>query len=166
VLPLSPTATGSGKYPTELVDGVRGSEREAEVQKPRRSPVSGRSVTAARPLEHPQANATEIEHTAGKTVAKVPRDRQDHPSEPAVEVTQGLELVRRQRDVLDLGDTVSEFTTHRFSSRATRSPRLQPVNDWPWYMATPFRPGSRTTTPSTSRMPGEKSREIQLRANG
>jgi hypothetical protein len=54
---------------------------------------------------------------------------------------------RRQRDVLDLGDSLTEFTAHGCSLRAAGSPGSNSRQaNRPWYMATPFRPGSRPTT--------------------
>jgi hypothetical protein len=155
---LEYAVAGCAKYPTQLVDGVGGSEREADVPKPRRPPICRR--VAAVDLDDLQADAAEIEDAARKMVAGVRRKRQGHPSEPAVEVTQGLELARGQRDVLDLGDPPTEGAAHKCSSTAARIPGSRRADDWPWYMATPFRPGSRLTTAATSGMPGEETREI------
>jgi hypothetical protein len=58
--------TSRGKDGAELVDGVGGFEREAEMQKPRRMSAVSRTSTVARPLEQLRANAAEVERAAPK----------------------------------------------------------------------------------------------------
>ena len=79
----------------ELVDGVGGAERKAEVHKPRRPPDAGRTSAAARPLQHLQADAAEIQHAAAKTGVRVGGRRRGQRPQVLVEVAQALEIVRR-----------------------------------------------------------------------
>src|SRR4030095_8719042 len=122
-------------------------ECEAEVQKPRRPTISGRRVAAARPLEHLQADATEFDGAVPETVAGVRRKRQGHPSEPAVEGAQRLEVARHQRDVVDLGGPLTEFTAHRCFLEGFRCSAYDRRTTRPWYVESPFRQGSRPATP-------------------
>ncbi len=58
-----------GDDTAELVDGIGGPEREAEVHKPRRQRIAGHTPAAARPLDQLQADAAEVQHACTKTCA-------------------------------------------------------------------------------------------------
>jgi hypothetical protein len=60
VRPLEHPVASGGDDPAELVHGIGGPKREAQVHKPRRHRVVGRTFAAVRPLEQIQADAAEI----------------------------------------------------------------------------------------------------------
>ena len=95
VRPLEHAVAGRGDDAAEFVDGIGGSEREAEVHKPRRRRVAGRTLAAARPLEQLQADTAEIQHAFAKTCVGVCGKRRGRRPELQVEVAQALGIVRR-----------------------------------------------------------------------
>jgi hypothetical protein len=120
---LKHPVAGRGDDAAELVDGVGGSECEADVAKPRQLLVAGRSFAAARQLEQLQADAAEIQHAAANTGVGVYGRWRGHRPEQPVEVAQALDIIRRQRDVLDLGDRRTECATAHGTPCGPRSER-------------------------------------------
>jgi hypothetical protein len=113
------------------------------VHEPRRRHVASRSSAAARPLEHFQANSAEIQHAAATTGVGVCAGRRRNRPELPVEVAEALELVRRERDVLDLGNRRAERIARHvnpfwldvflsLSPRECRRGEARYLTDEPW----------------------------------
>ena len=104
--------TGSGKHFAEVVDGVRGSEREAKMHDRRRASLPRSPLASVAPRVELHADAAEIQDNAATIEVGIPAKRQRDASEQQVEIEEPLDIVGSERDVLELGERRAARITH------------------------------------------------------